>query len=109
MHVLGIHNDNYTIFKSVFFCFLIAIFTVINGTFREVVMASYFGQQIALSLSSLSLSIIFFATSHTSYNFYKITAPVKAKLIGLQWMLMTLIFEFIFGFDIAHALIDKIL
>ncbi|MFT5839721.1 MAG: hypothetical protein ACI9UT_002228 [Flavobacteriales bacterium] len=52
MHVLGIHNDNYTIFKSVFFWFLIAIFTVINGTFREVVMASYFGQQIALSLSS---------------------------------------------------------
>ena len=33
---------------------------------------------------------------------------MTAKLIGIQWILMTLIFEFIFGFYIAHKSIDKI-
>jgi hypothetical protein len=39
--------------------------------------------KVALPLSGLSLSIIVFVTAYTSYNVFKITQPVTAKLIGI--------------------------
>jgi hypothetical protein len=57
--------------KAGFVWFIIAIIAIINGTFREEIPIPYLGQQVALPLSGLSLSIIVFVTTYTSYNVLK--------------------------------------
>jgi drug/metabolite transporter superfamily protein YnfA len=77
--------------------FVIAVLAVANGIFRENILVLRLGQSIALPVSGMLLSIIVFIVTYLSFPLFgKNNAPTYF-LIGLQWVLMTLIFEFIFG------------
>lgn len=80
---------------------VIAVFAVINGAFRESVLVPSFGQSVALPISGLSLSIIVFMVTYFSLTLFRVKSHRSYLFIGVQWVLMTLIFEFVFGHYVA--------
>jgi len=83
--------------------FVIAIFAILNGIFRESVLISNVGPNMALPVSGITLSIIVFIVTYISFPIFGKNSALTYFLIGLQWVLMTLLFEFMFG----HYMIGK--
>lgn len=82
---------------------IIAIFAVINGLFRESFLVPSIGQKAALPVSGIILSFIIFIVTYLSFSLFGKRNFFTYFLIGLQWVVMTLLFEFIFG----HYVIKK--
>jgi len=82
---------------------LIACLAVANGVLRENVMAPITGMGMALPLSGISLSLIVLVVSYFSLGFLGVRTAAIYWLIGLQWVVMTLAFEFLFG----HFVVGK--
>lgn len=83
--------------KTSMIWFVIAVLAVANGIFRETVLVSNLGQSIALPVSGMLLSLIVFIVTYLSFSLFgKHSAPTYF-LIGLQWVVMTLLFEVLFG------------
>jgi len=97
------------IVKAGMIWFVIAVFAVINGAFRESVLVPSFGQSVALPISGLSLSIIVFMVSYFSFSLFRVKSYRSYLFIGIQWVLMTLIFEFVFGHYVASKSWSEIL
>ncbi|HSR73436.1 MAG TPA: hypothetical protein VLL31_01205 [Sulfurovum sp.] len=91
-------SDFYWIFlKASVVWFVIALSAIANGLFRETVLLSSLGQSIALPVSGMLLSLIVFIVTYLSFPLFgKHNAPTYF-LIGLQWVLMTLLFEVLLG------------
>jgi len=89
------------IVKAGMIWFVIAVFAVINGAFRESVLVPSFGQSVALPISGLNLSIIIFMVTYLSFALFRVKSHRSYLFIGIQWVLMTLIFEFVFGHYVA--------
>lgn len=83
--------------------FVIAALAVANGLFRESVLVSNLGESIALPVSGMLLSLIVFIVTCLSFPLFGKNNALTYFLIGLQWVLMTLLFEFLFG----HYVIGK--
>lgn len=83
--------------------FVIAILAIENGVFRESVLVSTLGQNIALPVSGITLSIIVFIVTYVSFPLFGKNNSLSYFFIGLQWVLMTLIFEFLLG----HYVLEK--
>ncbi len=81
----------------------IAILAIGNGLFRESVLVAYLGQGAALPISGISLSIIVFIVTYLAFPIFGKNDSLAYILIGFQWVLMTLLFEFVFG----HYVIGK--
>lgn len=77
--------------------FVIALLAVANGVFRENVLVSTLGQGIALPVSGVILSLIVFIVTYVSFPLFGRKGYLTYLCIGLQWVTMTLIFEFLFG------------
>ncbi|MCO4845759.1 MAG: hypothetical protein KC427_07045 [Sulfurovum sp.] len=82
--------------------FIIATLAVVNGVFRESILTPNFGQNIALPTSGIILSIIIFMVTYVSFKLFGKNDYQTYFLIGVQWVLMTLIFEFLFGYYVAE-------
>ena len=82
---------------------IIALFAIINGIFRENVLVSILGENIAISVSGITLSIIIFIVTYISFPLFGKHHALTYFFIGLQWVIMTLLFEFLFG----HYVIGK--
>jgi len=80
---------------------VIACLAVGNGFIRDLVMAPRFGAGLALPLSGISLSVIVFAVTYIAFGFLRAPEKPACLLIGVQWVLMTLAFEWIFGSLVA--------
>ena len=80
---------------------VIAILAVGNGVFRENVLVPTLGQGLALPISGISLSIIVLIVTYLCFGFFGNKDVLTYFLIGCQWVLMTLIFEFAFGHYVA--------
>jgi hypothetical protein len=89
--------------KAAVIWFIIAIFAVINGIFRESIITPYFGEAVALPTSGITLSIIIFTITYYSFKLFDKNKYRTYLYIGIQWVTMTLIFEFVFG----HYVIGK--
>lgn len=83
--------------KAAAIWFVIAILAIGNGAIRESILVPHIGQSLALPVSAISLSIIVFVVTYLSFPFFGKNDSRAYFLIGLQWVLMTLIFEFMFG------------
>jgi len=77
--------------------FVIALLAIANGIFRETVLVSLLGQNIALPVSGILLSFIVFIITYLFFPFFGKNKTMTYFLVGLQWVLMTLLFEFLFG------------
>ncbi|MCW8821305.1 MAG: hypothetical protein OQK45_03680 [Sulfurovum sp.] len=89
--------------KTSMIWFIIAILAIVNGIFRESVLVSNLGQSMAIPVSGITLSFIIFIVTYVSFPLFGKHNSLTYFLIGLQWVLMTLIFEFLFG----HYVIEK--
>jgi len=92
-----------TLFRASLIWLAIAVLAICNGLLRNEVLLPAFGQGVALPLSGITLSIIVLVITYLAYPFLKAGKTDYPWLIGLQWLAMTLIFEFAFG----HYVADK--
>ncbi len=76
---------------------IIALFAIMNGIFRENVLVSILGQHMAVSVSGIMLSIIVFILTYLFFPLIGKHHTLDYFFIGLQWVVMTLMFEFVFG------------
>ncbi len=90
------------ILKATLIWFGIAALAVVNGVVRENVFVPKLGMKFALPLSGITLSIIIFVVTYLSFNFLDAKQKTSCIFIGIQWGLMTLVFEFLFGHFFAH-------
>jgi hypothetical protein len=93
----------YLILKAAMIWFIIAIFAIANGIFRESFLEPYLGEVVALPVSGITLSIIIFTITFFSFKLIENNASMTYLYVGIQWIVMTLLFEFIFG----HYVIGK--
>ena len=93
----------YLFLKAILIWFVTAIFAVMNGIVRENIFIPYLGESAALPVSGITLSIIIFAITYLSFDLFGKNGYLSYLYIGMQWVVMTLVFEFIFG----HYVIGK--
>ena len=97
------------IVKACALWFAIAVLAVCNGILRETVITPLLGAQMALPLSGLILMLAIFLVSYFAVGLLGATNRKQGVFIGLQWLLMTLAFEFIFGHLVAGKSWDELL
>jgi hypothetical protein len=76
---------------------MIALLAILNGIFRESILVSYLGQSMALSVSGITLCLIVFIVTYLYFPLFGKHHALTYFFIGLQWVFMTLLFEFFFG------------
>ncbi len=75
---------------------------ILNGLLREKCLVPLLGQRLALPLSGIFCSILFFLLT---YSILPRLGPLKLvhyRLIGIAWLVMTVAFEFLFGRLVAR-------
>jgi len=87
----------YLSLKAAILWFIIALFAIANGIFRESFLEPYLGDTLALPLSGITLSMMIVTITFFSFRLIQNHSSSTYLYIGLQWVIMTLIFEFIFG------------
>ena len=76
---------------------VIALMAIINGILRENVLIPNLGPHIAIPASGMMLSILVFIVTYLSFPLFGKHHTFSYLFIGVQWVFMTLLFEFIFG------------
>lgn len=87
--------------KAVLVWFVIALLAIANGALRDLVLAPAIGAGVARPLSGISLSAIVLLVSYLVSAFLGTWKSRIYWFIGVQWVLMTLAFEFLFGHFVA--------
>ena len=91
------------VLKASLIWLLVVVIAIANGVFREQILVPGLGMQAALPLSGISLSVLVLIVTYFSIPFFGRHPASSFLVIGLQWLLMTLAFEFLFG----HYVIGK--
>lgn len=86
------------IIKALLVWFCILILAVINGVLRESVFISIFGSQIAYVVSGVLLSVFILVVAWFSLSWFGVRDSIGLLVIGFFWLVLTLVFEFSFGF-----------
>ena len=76
---------------------LLLVVAILNAAIREKLFAPLLGHQIALPLSGIVFSILTFIITLVLVPFLEATASIHYWLVGGMWLLLTIVFEFIFG------------
>lgn len=82
--------------------FIIAILAVVNGMFRESILVSNLGPANAMIVSGMLLCIIVFIVTYISFPLFAAKNTLTYLLIGLYWVIMTLVFEFLFSYYVLR-------
>lgn len=83
--------------KAVVVWFGILLLAMANGLFREAVLIPQLGAQAGLPLSGVLLSLLILLVAFLSLPWIKPGQSHACWRLGLVWLLMTLLFEFSFG------------
>jgi len=83
--------------KAVVVWFGILLLAMANGLFREAVLIPQLGAQAGLPLSGVLLSLLILLVAFLSLPWIKPGQSLACWRLGLVWLLMTLLFEFSFG------------
>lgn len=78
---------------------------ILNGSLRELVISSYFVEQVAHRISVITLIILLFGYGQLISKWLNILSRKEAFTCGAIWIVLTLYFEFGFGhfvFDIPY-------
>jgi hypothetical protein len=84
-------------FKACIIWFLMVLLAIANGAFRDGFLVSQIGARLALPLSGVSLAMLIFAITYITFPLIGEKSDGIYFIIGLQWVLMTLLFELLFG------------
>jgi len=80
---------------------LLLALAVGNAAARETLFVQWFEPRLALLLSGVSLSILIFLATLLSVRWLKLHTAGQCWLVGTMWLLMTVLFEFLFGHYVA--------
>lgn len=83
--------------KAALVWLLIACLAILNGIVREQVMAPVIDAAAALPLSGVTLTVVVFLVTYGCFGFIGAKTRAACLSVGVQWVLMTLAFEFLFG------------
>ena len=76
---------------------------ILNGAIREKAYGPFMGELPAHQLSTFIIILLFGAYLWVLTGTYPIESPTQALIIGVMWLVMTVIFEFVFGhFVMGH-------
>jgi hypothetical protein len=75
----------------------LVLLAILNGTVREKVLVPLLGTQWALPLSGISLSVLILVTTLLLLPFLGVLSSSQYWLVGGMWLLLTVLFEFLFG------------
>lgn len=87
---------------------LLACGAIINGVARDKLIAPLIGERLALPLSGLTLSILIFCVTLIFVPFLDMVTSRGFWLVGILWVLMTLVFEFLLGHYVMGESWEKI-
>ncbi len=68
-----------------------------NGILREAVLMPHLAQSAAYVLSGLLLCAVVIAAAYVWLPWLRVDSPFRLWLVGLFWLMLTLVFEFGFG------------
>ncbi|WP_298894577.1 hypothetical protein [uncultured Psychroserpens sp.] len=74
---------------------------ILNGLFREKVLASRFKELVAHQLSTVTLIVLFGIYVWILLRFLKLESAKEALQLGVFWLGCTVVFEFLFGHYVA--------
>jgi hypothetical protein len=92
-----------TLLKALGLWLYILLFAILNGAVREAVLVPLLGQQVALPLSGVILSLLIFVVSLVFIRSLQVASVPRAWLVGAFWLTLTLAFEFLFGHYVLGA------
>ena len=76
---------------------------ILNGAIREKAYGPFMDALSAHQLSTFIIILLFGAYIWVLTGTYPIESPTQALIIGVMWLIMTVIFEFVFGhFVMGH-------
>lgn len=78
------------------------ILAIVNGAVREKLYGPFMGELSAHQLSTLSGIILFGLYIWILTGIWRIETSNQAFVIGIMWVIMTVLFEFIFGHFIMN-------
>ena len=82
---------------------------IANGLFREKLLASRFNELTAHQLSTVSLIALFGVYIWFLFKIWRPESAQQALMIGVLWLVFTVVFEFLFGHYIAGHSWNKLL
>lgn len=91
-----------TLVKAMALWLLLAMLAVLNGSLRQFLLVSELGPVAGLRLSGLLLAAGILLVTWLTLPWYGPLRSYQYWLIGCVWLVMTLLFEFGFGYFIAH-------
>jgi hypothetical protein len=83
--------------KAALIWLLIVIMAIVNAAIREKLLAPIISSRIALPVSGMLLSVFVFLIAFLSIPFFSSTEGKSYIFIGVAWLVLTLLFEFLFG------------
>jgi hypothetical protein len=89
--------------RTVLVWFILLVIAVLNGGFREAVLAPQMGRGVAQAVSTVMLSVLILAVGWISVPWIGPQTIQDAWTIGIIWVVLTLAFEFLGG----HFLFGK--
>ncbi|MGA7829246.1 MAG: hypothetical protein WCA04_16455 [Geobacteraceae bacterium] len=75
---------------------------IINGLFREKFLVALCGNDSALALSGISCALLYILLAYAFLPWFGPLTLHQQILIGIFWLVMTVLFEFFFGHLVAH-------
>lgn len=75
----------------------LVVLAIVNGAIRENVYGPYMSELSAHQLSTLIVLILFSTYIFVMTGIFKIQSTNQSILIGCIWLVMTILFEFVFG------------
>lgn len=93
--------------KIVCIWLLFVVAAMMNGTLREELLVAALGDDYALPLSGLLLSLLIFLITYLTIPWLRsaLLKPSASKsyvMVGFVWLVLTLMFEFTFGLLVAE-------
>ena len=80
---------------------LLLALAILNAVAREKLFVQWFEPRLVLLLSGVSLSVLIFLATLLSVRWLGARRAAQYWLVGVLWVIMTVLFEFLFGHFVA--------
>lgn len=97
------------IFRALVVWLLILGCAVANGGIRDMMLVPRLGETVSHAISSVALAAIVLLISRWTINWLAPPSRDSARWIGVGWLLLTLVFEFLAGHYVMHRPWDELL
>lgn len=95
--------------KTISLWLVILVLAILNGTLREKTLVTVLGDFSGMVMSGAILSVSIFLVALIATPWYGPLSSRQWLLVGLVWLLLTLVFEFSFGLVVQHKTWAEIL